>query len=87
MFVVANLGSIESLSLIYPVVLEELGREDFKSLMIYGPTNRNIRKAMARCITKGLREHSLKIQLNPFRSLGGDLLTNLHNKNKMDVSH
>ena len=59
-FVVVNLGSIESLSLIYPVVLEELGREDFKSLMIYGPTNRNIRKAMARCITKGLREHSLK---------------------------
>jgi len=56
-FVVANLGSIESLSLIYPVVLEELGREDFKSLMIYGLTNRNIRKAMA---TKGLTEHSLK---------------------------
>ena len=62
----ANLGSTEnifceSFKLTHPLVSEELAREDFKSLVIYRQTDRNIREIMARCTTRGLREHSQKV--------------------------
>ena len=39
-------------------------------------------KIMARCTTKGRREHSLIVELNPYSGLGGDVLTSLDNENK-----
>ena len=39
---------------------------------------------MGRCTARGLREYSLKFELNPFSVLVGDVLTRLDNKNMTD---
>ena len=44
--------------------------------MIYRQKDRHIGKIMARCTTRGLREHSLRIN----SGLGGDMLTRLDKK-------
>ena len=38
-----------------------------------------------RCTTRGLREHSLRFELNPFSGLGGDVLKSFDNETKTDA--
>ena len=51
---------------------------------MYTQTDWHIGKILARCTTRGLGEHFLKIEFKLFSGLGGDSLTSFHSENKMN---